>query len=69
MSKREPFSAGATFSVSNKEEGGNECQAARLSNGSLILNQRTRGPQRQLSYSYDNGATWSEPRLVALAGE
>jgi sialidase-1 len=59
---------GASFSISNKEEGGNECQAAALSNGSLILNQRTRGPQRQLSYSYNNGATWTEPRPVVLAG-
>ena len=59
---------GKSFSVSNKEEGGNECQAAQLSNGSLILNQRTRGPQRQLSYSHDAGMTWSEPRPVALAG-
>ena len=59
---------GASFNISNKEEGGNECQAARLSNGSLILNQRTRGPQRQLSYSYNNGATWTEPRAVVLAG-
>ena len=59
---------GASFSVSNKEEGGNECQAAPLSNGSLILNQRTRGPQRQQSYSYNNGETWTDPRPVALAG-
>ena len=59
---------GASFSISNKEIGGNECQAAPLSNGSLILNQRTRGPQRQLSYSYNNGATWTEPRPVVLAG-
>ena len=59
---------GRSFAVSNKEEGGNECQAARLSNGTLILNQRTDGPQRQLSYSHDNGVTWTAPRPVALAG-
>ena len=59
---------GRSFAVSNKEEGGNECQAARLSNGTLILNQRTDGPLRQLSYSHNNGVTWTAPRPVALAG-
>eukprot|EP01052_Picozoa_sp_SAG31_P030058 SAG31_NODE_3051_length_4742_cov_35.992031_3_plen_191_part_00 len=59
---------GVSFSVSNKEEGGNECQAAQLLNGSLVLNQRTRGPLRQLSYSHDGGVHWTQPRSVALAG-
>ena len=59
---------GKSFAVSNKEEGGNECQAARLANGSLILNQRTRGPLRQLSYSHDAGVHWSKPRPVVLGG-
>eukprot|EP01048_Picozoa_sp_COSAG05_P004023 COSAG05_NODE_202_length_14312_cov_7.897629_7_plen_402_part_00 len=59
---------GRSFAVSNKEDGGNECQAAQLANGSLILNQRTRGPRRQLSYSHDAGQTWTKPRPVALAG-
>ena len=59
---------GATWRVSNKQEGGNECQAAQLGDGSLILNQRTRGSTRQLASSSDGGATWSEPRQVALGG-
>jgi hypothetical protein len=57
---------GRSFSVSSKEAGGNECQAAELSNGSLVLNQRTRGARRQLSYRYGTASTgW---RAVVCCG-
>lgn len=52
---------GATWSVSNKAERGNECQVSPTQNGSLLLNQRTNYRERQLSWSNDDGATWSEP--------
>ena len=61
--------AGGVWKVSTKSEAGNECQVSQTQNGSLLLNQRTRGPVRQLSWSHDEGATWTEPTGVALAGK
>jgi sialidase-1 len=40
----------------------NECQLARLSNGSLYMNARTSSIGRVVSLSADNGRTWSAPR-------
>ena len=42
-------------------EGGNECQAARTANGSLLMNMRTRNGYRQFAWSSDDGSTWSAP--------
>ena len=55
---------GASWSLSNDmvgPGGGNECQAARAPNGSLIMNQRTKLGFRQFSWSDDNGTSWSAP--------
>ena len=41
--------------------GGNECQVAPTSNGSLLLNMRTGHGIRQFSWSHDDGDSWSEP--------
>ena len=41
--------------------GGNECQAAQLPNGTIVMNMRTKNSYRQFSWSHDNGATWSAP--------
>eukprot|EP00040_Diaphanoeca_grandis_P004371 m.28391 g.28391 ORF g.28391 m.28391 type:complete len:356 (+) comp15909_c0_seq1:117-1184(+) len=52
---------GVTWKLSNDMLGGNECQAARTQNGSLVMNQRTTYGMRQFSWSNDDGATWSTP--------
>jgi len=54
---------GKSWQLSNTMNGagGNECQAVVCANGSLIMNQRTRGGVRQFSWSHDNGTTWTEP--------
>jgi arylsulfatase A-like enzyme len=41
--------------------GGNECQAAQLTNGSLVMNMRTLKGWRQFSWSHDNGSRWTVP--------
>jgi sialidase-1 len=43
-------------------EGGNECQAAELPDGTLALNMRSRDAVRLHSISVDGGETWSPPR-------
>ena len=43
-------------------DGGNECQAAELQNGSLVLNMRSKEMVRLHSTSNDGGTTWSEPK-------
>lgn len=50
---------GKSWKLSNSMVGlgGNECQAARCANGSLIMNQRTKDSIRQFSWSNDDGAT------------
>lgn len=52
---------GKTWTLSNSMTGlgGNECQAARCANGSLIMNQRTQAGIRQFSWSDDDGTTVS----------
>ena len=53
---------GATWKVSSLIPHGNECQAARAGNGSVVLMMRdAESSERLLSYSHDNGATWSSP--------
>ena len=47
--------------LSQEMPGGNECQAAALPNGTLIMNQRARDSIRQFSWSHDHGETWSDP--------
>eukprot|EP00912_Choanoflagellata_sp_UC4_P001185 UC4_evm3s741 len=58
---------GKTWKVSNSLEGGNECQVAKLSNGSLIMNMRTRIGLRQFSWSHDNAEHWSTPTTAPFA--
>lgn len=53
--------AGKSWALSNEMPGGNECQAAALPNGTLVMNQRTRDSVRQFSWSQDHGETWSDP--------
>merc|ERR1712166_6518 len=52
---------GTTWQISASIDGGNECQAARAPNGSLVMNMRTRGGVRQFAWSDDDGSTWSAP--------
>ena len=53
---------GATWRQGPLLDGGNECQAAALRNGSLLLNMRSRELRRLQSYSHDGGESWSPPR-------
>jgi sialidase-1 len=41
--------------------GGNECQAAQLPNGTLVMNMRTLLGWRQFSWSHSNGSRWTAP--------
>lgn len=57
---------GKSWAASNMVQWGNECQAARLPDGKLLLNMRVSGKapethagDRMLSVSTDNGATWA----------
>ena len=52
---------GATWQQGPLLTGGNECQAAQLDDGSLLLNMRSRDVRRLFSRSHDDGATWSDP--------
>ena len=52
---------GATWRQGPLLEGGNECQASALRNGSLLLNMRSREVRRLQSYSHDGGESWSAP--------
>ena len=52
---------GATWQQGPLLEGGNECQASALRNGSLLLNMRSREVRRLQSYSHDGGESWSAP--------
>jgi sialidase-1 len=53
---------GATWRQSAELDGGNECQAAQLPNGSLVLNMRSKVAARLHSLSSDDGESWSTPR-------
>jgi sialidase-1 len=60
---------GASWSLSNDMAGpggGNECQAARAPNGSLVMNMRTKSGYRQFSWSDDNGTSWSAPTSAPM---
>ena len=48
-------------------DGGNECQAAELPNGAIVLNMRSRDGVRLHAISHDGGETWSEPRRAKPA--
>lgn len=52
---------GGTWQSGPLLEGGNECQAAELSNGSLALNMRSRDLVRLHAISHDGGAHWDAP--------
>jgi len=52
---------GINWSISDLMAGGNECQAARVNETSLIMNMRTAIGVRQFSWSHDNGTTWTTP--------
>ena len=52
---------GMTWRQSNLLDGGNECQAAELRNGSLVLNMRSIRARRLHATSHDAGETWSAP--------
>lgn len=44
---------------------GNECQAAELSNGTVVMLMRSSAAQNRLvSHSYDKGLSWTKPRPV-----
>lgn len=53
---------GATWRQGPLLDGGNECQAAELPNGSLALNMRSTEAVRLHSLSVDGGESWSAPR-------
>ena len=53
---------GATWQQGELLDGGNECQAAQLPNGSLVLNMRSKHTVRLHSLSIDGGEHWSQPR-------
>ncbi|KAL1520582.1 hypothetical protein AB1Y20_022158 [Prymnesium parvum] len=52
---------GVTWEQGPLLPGGNECQAAQLADGSLLLNMRSRDAKRLFSRSEDNGVSWSSP--------
>ena len=52
---------GASWTQGPLLDGGNECQAAELSNGSIALNMRSRDAVRLHALSDDYGDSWSEP--------
>ena len=56
---------GATWHQAPLLPGGNECQAAELGNGTLVLNMRSVEAVRLHSSSEDGGATWTAPRRAA----
>ncbi|KAL3931600.1 MAG: hypothetical protein SGPRY_001057 [Prymnesium sp.] len=52
---------GTTWQQAPLLEGGNECQAAQLADGTLVMNMRSRNATRLFSRSMDDGQTWSDP--------
>eukprot|EP00041_Stephanoeca_diplocostata_P011437 m.189871 g.189871 ORF g.189871 m.189871 type:complete len:468 (+) comp18535_c0_seq4:125-1528(+) len=52
---------GATWTLGGSIVDGNECQAARTANGSLIMNMRSQLGHRLFAWSHDNGVSWSPP--------
>ncbi|EDQ85963.1 uncharacterized protein MONBRDRAFT_28715 [Monosiga brevicollis MX1] len=46
---------------------GNECQAVELPDGTVMMNMRTSQAHRQVAFSKDGGATWSDP-VVTVNG-
>jgi len=56
---------GMTWKQSNLIDGGNECQAVEMSDGTLLLNMRSTKTVRLQSRSTDGGETWSTPPQTA----